>query len=178
MKEQQLISLELVPGGLYRYKAACGYTIGRASSAPSVRTMAEAEHSPIRCIQFDIRLLVYSFVSVHLRTHNKTGQLHFVESLREDRTKRTDIEGGRYDLVRHMMVLNAQHLIDMSRRRLCSKASKATTDIWREVCEAACEAVPALEGLLRPNCVYQGRCYESKPCGYYEGWKEAKCESI
>jgi len=143
---------------------ACGATLGREISKPDLFQMLKSEHSPIRCLMFKIVVEIPSFVSVHFVRHSATGQLHFVQSLRDDRggTGKED----RNTPVRHMMILNAQHLIDISRKRLCSKAHPETRVAWQRILiELACH-MPELLYVCKPECEYRGgTCYELKGCG-------------
>ena len=66
-----------------------------------------------------------------------------------------------------MCLINAETIINMSRKRLCTKASKETREIWQKVCELIEECDPDLYQHLVPQCVYRGGiCPESKCCGY------------
>lgn len=66
-----------------------------------------------------------------------------------------------------MCLINAEAIINMSRKRLCTKASKETREIWQKVCELIEECDPDLYQYLVPQCVYRGGiCPESKCCGY------------
>ena len=131
------------------------------------RKILLAEHSPIRCLQFRIRLenLPY-WVSVHLVRH-KIGVEHFVTTQRDDRTdksaSRADLPQGA--LVAHEMLVNAQALIAMSRKRLCFLASPETTLAWMKV-RSLVRAIgePELADLMVPECVYRGFCPEMSRC--------------
>lgn len=126
------------------------------------------EHSPSRTQMFWIEMVdIPTFVSVHLVRHSATGQQHFVQSNRGDRGG--DATANRDTPVKHSMLLNAQHLIDMSRKRLCSQASLDTRRLWLDVRDAVAEVDPELALFMVPNCVYRGgQCPEPKPCGSYK----------
>jgi len=71
--------------------------------------------------------------------------------------------------VNHRMLLNAQHLIDMSRKRLCYQASEDTRHVMQRIQLAVCAVDPDLSSYMVPNCVYRGGyCCEPKPCGNYK----------
>ena len=75
---------------------------------------------------------------------------------------------GRLSSVNHRMLLNAQHLIDMSRKRLCHKASVETTEVMTLIKEAIREVDPALAKYMVRECVYRGGyCHEPRACGKY-----------
>ena len=68
--------------------------------------------------------------------------------------------------------VNAQTLINISRRRLCNTASKETIEAWKLVVKTLKENVdPILADFLVPNCIYRGFCPEANSCGY---WKSNK----
>ena len=65
-----------------------------------------------------------------------------------------------------MCLINAEAIINMSRKRLCAKASKETHEIWQKVCELIEECDPDLYPHLVKPCVATGVCRERKSCGY------------
>ena len=127
------------------------------------------EHSPSRTQIFWVYMEgVQSFVSVHFVRHAAVGQGHFVQSNREDRGGPGDSVVNRTTPVNHRMLLNAQHLIDISRRRLCFQASVETRFAWKMVRDAVMVIDSDLAKYMVPNCVYRGGyCCEPKPCGNY-----------
>lgn len=127
------------------------------------------EHSPSRTQIFWVKMKdVYSFVSVHFVRHAAVGQQHFVKSNRDDRGGAGNESVNRLSLVNHRMLLNAQHLIDMSRKRLCHKASLETREAMESIHSKVCDCDPALAKYMVPNCVYRGGyCCEPKPCGVF-----------
>lgn len=72
----------------------------------------------------------------------------------------------RYAPTSLMGLMNAEAIINMSRKRLCAKASKETREIWQKVCEAIKEVDPDLYPHLVPPCVAKNLCSEAKSCGY------------
>ena len=65
------------------------------------------------------------------------------------------------------MTANAQAIINISRKRLCSCASVETREAWKQVLEAIKEVDPILVDKCVPECIYRGFCPEfMKPCGY------------
>ena len=133
----------------------------------NIGKMYRSEHSPIRAQMFSIMMKgIPSFVSVHFVRHSCTGQLHYVSSCREDR----GFMGiaNRNTPVNHLMVVNSQHILDISRKRLCKKSHKKTTMIW----SIALSQLPQeLQECCVPECVYRSGCNEFKSCGYYEACK-------
>lgn len=128
-------------------------------------------HSPIRTLNFVVRMEIPSWVSVHLVRH-KIGVEHFVSTQRSDRTGE-DRGAARQDtLVSHMMWFNADALIKMCHARLCKQASKETTEVMQRITDLVLESNPEFEDLLVPRCYYRGGlCTEFYPCGYNKTYK-------
>ena len=127
------------------------------------------EHSPSRTQMFWIHMEnIPSFVSVHLVRHAAVGQQHYVMSNRTDRGGLGNEVVTRNSPVNHRMLLNAQHLIDMSRRRLCYKASPETREVMGRIKEAIGVIDPDLALYMVQECVYRGGfCHEPKACGNF-----------
>ena len=65
------------------------------------------------------------------------------------------------------MTCNAQAIINISRKRLCSCASKETREAWGQVVEKLKEVDPVLAEVCVPECIYRGFCPEiDRCCGY------------
>ena len=122
--------------------------------------MLLAEHSPIRLVEFE-----WTWITVHLVRHHE-GCEKFIHSQREDRRNlivpRDKLEQG--SLNDMDMTANAQALINISKVRLCMKASKETRRAWRQVIDAVREIDPVMADKCVPSCVYRGFCLEG--CGY------------
>lgn len=130
------------------------------------KTILLAEHSPIRKLLFSWKWsnLPY-WVSVHFVRH-KYGIEHFVSTQRTDRTG-TDRTGARQDApVEHECFANAQAVMFISRRRLCSQASPETRAAWKLVVEEIAKVEPEVASACVPECVYRGFCPEFRSCGY------------
>lgn len=130
------------------------------------KTILLAEHSPIRKIKVAWKWKnLKSWVSVHFVRH-KHGIEHFVTTQRTDRTG-VDRDNSPQDApVSHECDANAQALIFISRRRLCSQASPETRQAWLEVKTEIAEKDPILASVMVPECVYRGFCPEFHSCGY------------
>ena len=145
-----------------------GKDSGKAPSSVWKRKILLAEHSPIRLLTFTIRLKdIPYWVSVHLSRH-KHGIEHFVSTQRSDRTgvRRDELPQGA--LVTHTINVNAQALINISRKRLCNQASTETWAAWHEVVREVKSWEPELASVCVPECVYRGFCPEMKSCGYVD----------
>lgn len=92
-----------------------------------------SEHSPIRKIRFAWKWIdLKSWVSVHFVRH-KIGIEHWVSTQRVDRTGVNRDKSPQDTPVCHECEADAQALINISRRRLCSQASPETRGAWKEV---------------------------------------------
>jgi hypothetical protein len=149
-------------------------TIGKAPLAkePSKSWEAKmllAEHSPIRLVEFDWTWKdIMQWVTTHLVRHHE-GCEKFVHSQRGDRrvlpVPRNELPQGTLNDMD--MTANAQAIINISRKRLCSCASKETREAWEQVVEAIREVDPVLADKCVPECLYRGFCPEfMNPCGY------------
>ena len=130
-----------------------------------------AEHSPIRLLEFDWTWgEIQQWVTTHLVRHHE-GCEKFVHTQRVDRNP--ELEGlSRDELPQGLLndmdtTANAQALINISRKRLCSCASKETREAWKQVKEAIREVDPIMADKMVPECIYRGFCPEFiNPCGY------------
>jgi len=139
------------------------------SGEPSIKwkkKIIKAEHSPLRCLMFNIDFYdIPYYVSVHLVRH--------VHSQPFVSTSRPDIDGHqppreeqqKTDPVNMRLFLNAQEIINISKVRLCNKAEFKTRNIWRQVIEELRKIEPELANACVPNCLYRGFCPEFKSCG-------------
>lgn len=149
-------------------------TIGKRplSKEPSQEWEAKmllAEHSPIRLVEYDWSWEeIKQWVTVHLVRHHE-GCEKFVHSQRGDRrdlgVPRDELPQGTLNDMD--MTANAQAIINISRKRLCSCASVETREAWKQVLAAIKEVDPILVDKCVPECIYRGFCPEFiKSCGY------------
>lgn len=125
-----------------------------------------AEHSPIRTLQFKWKWLDIAYwVSVHYVRH-WLGIVHFVSTSRTDRTGVDRNELLQNNPVDHECEANAQALINISRKRLCNKASHETREAWEAVKDEISKTDPIIASVMVPECVYRGFCPEFMSCGY------------
>lgn len=132
------------------------------------RRLLMCEHSPIRLarVQWKWMSLPY-WVSVHIVRH-WLGVSHWVSTQRSDRKEdivpRDQIVQGAP--VIHEMEMNAQAMINISRKRLCMLASPETRQAWKMGLDTIKEAEPELYSVCVKECIYRGFCPEFKTCGY------------
>ena len=119
------------------------------------------------------------YVSVHFVRHH-IGVNHYVQTQRNDRQDNYDRRKATQDTtVSHVMSINAQELIFMSHKRLCSQASIETIVVMKEICKQVEELCPEFIGLLVPECVYRnGKCTEFYPCGAAESLLKINNEKL
>ena len=153
-----------------------------------------AEHSPIKLVEYCISFKdLRQWVGVHLLRHEHViPQIHTQRGDRRDIIKEypyiqkaldelaSEIRANTNprDFVRQGELndqdfyVNAQTLINISRRRLCNTASKETVEAWKLVVKVLKENVdPIIADFLVPNCIYRGFCPEVNSCGF---WKTNK----
>ena len=159
--------------GIQYFKAACETTSNKEIKSIDrlislKQRMYLAEHSPIRMRQFWIHLAnIPTFVATHLVRHH-VGIDHYQMSHRFDRTHIPDEESNRMTPTNISMHINAQALINMARKRLCSKASPETRKVMEVIKEAIRVLDPALAEVMVTECVYRHMCPEEKSCGYID----------
>lgn len=130
------------------------------------RRILEARHSPIRYLQFSFFIEgIPSWVATHLCRHVHAQP--YIRSQRNDRQKEYDRNAARQDAPVNMILdVNAEELMVIANKRLCSQASKETQDVVKMMCLAVLDVCPEFEGKLVPMCEYHGgKCHEMKPCG-------------
>lgn len=130
--------------------------------------MLLAEHSPIRNVNYYISIWnIRQWVTVHIVRH-WLGFIPFVHTQREDRRvldcSRDELPQG--SLNDMDIMANAQALINVSKKRLCNKASKETKEAWKKVQDAIREVDPVMADKMVPSCIYRGFCVELDCCGY------------
>lgn len=126
-----------------------------------------AEHSQIKLVEYKIQFKsLRQWVGVHLLRHGFT--LPFIHSQREDRRKlncsRDDLPQG--SLNDQDFYVNAQTLINISRKRLCNCASPETREAWEAVKDKIKEIDPIMARFMVRNCIYRGFCPEMHCCGF------------
>lgn len=141
-------------------------------SAKWKRKMLISEHSPIRQLIYRWKWTnLPSWVSVHLVRH-KIGIEHFVSTQRTDRTGVDRSQLPQDAPVTHECIADAQAIINISRKRLCHKASPETRAAWEMFLVELSKVEPELVRVCVPDCMYRGLCPELKSCGFIgtEAW--------
>lgn len=145
-------------------QAACSFTINKESKM-SLANIYKCGHSPIRTQLFWVQMSdIPTFVSVHLVRHS-LGVTHYVKSNREDRVCYSG-DLGRRQPVNHAMLINAEALINIARKRLCGKTHEETYNVVQMIKEQVAYADPDLARFMVAECVFRGnKCFELKGCG-------------
>lgn len=155
-------------------------TVSKDSSIPPSyewkRKILKANHSPIRTLQFCFRITDLPYwVSVHLVRH--IHAVPFVSTQRDDRTDK-EISRGKMPQdapVTMCWYMNAEELMTIAHKRLCTLASKETRDVVKMICDAVETVCPEFSGLFVPNCEYRGGiCEEFNCCGYNQSVLKAR----
>lgn len=132
------------------------------------KKMLLAEHSPIRNVIYYVSIWnIRQWVTTHLVRH-WLGFIPFVHTQREDRrvleVPRDELPQGALNDMD--ISINAQSLINVSRKRLCNCASKETREAWIGVKKAIEKIDPVMAEQMQPNCIYRGFCPELNSCGF------------
>ena len=159
-----------IKGSWEDVRHSCGITVNKTLTSDITEEwkykLLLSEHSPIRQIIVKATFVdIPYWVSVHLTRH-KIGIEHWVRSQRTDRTGVDRNSLPQNTLVTHEIECNAQALINISRKRLCAKASTETSLIWIALIEEINAIEPELARLCVEECVYRGFCPEFKSCGF------------
>ena len=140
--------------------------VGTMPGADWKHKILAAGHSPIRVLPFYISMTdIPYWVAMHLVRH--VHSVPFISSQRNDRQTMYDRRTAPQDAPVNMdWYMNAEELINVSHKRLCTQASIETRAVVAEICDLVLDACPEFEGLLVPMCMYRnGKCTEFKPCG-------------
>jgi hypothetical protein len=145
-------------------------TNGKYPDAAWKRKILLSEHSIIRKIKISAKWEgIKYWVSQHICRH-KIGIEHFVRSQRPDRPNNTNNrdEQPQGALIQHEIEVNAQAIINISRKRLCNCAMPETREAWKAFLLTIKEKEPELYSVCVPDCIYRGYCYELNSCGYFK----------
>lgn len=148
-------------------------TVGKDAIKPPTakwkREILNARHSPIRYMMFSFLIEdIPSWVSVHLCRHVHAQP--YVKSQRNDRQSEYDRNAERQDApVSMIWDINAEELMVVANKRLCSQASPETRAVIAEICNIVSEECPEFAEFLVPICDYHGGvCHELHSCGRWD----------
>ncbi len=140
--------------------------LGKDPSEAFKRKILMAEHSPIRSLIYCFKIDdVKSWVATHFVRHH-VGVEKWVSTQRSDRTGVNRDEAPQGTKVNMEMEANAQAMINMGRKRLCSQASADTRKVMQAMKDEVAKQDPYLADIIVKECVYRGFCPEMQSCGY------------
>ena len=124
----------------------------------------KARHSPIRRLRFSFLFEgIPSWVSVHLARHKHAQP--YIKSQRNDRQDEYDRETAPQNASVNMIYdVNAEELMVVANKRLCSQAAEKTRQVVRMMCNEVLKTNPEFKPFLVPMCQYLGECKEMYPC--------------
>jgi hypothetical protein len=159
-----------IKGTWKEIKDSCLTTIGKKSNKEPdsnfKKRLLLSEHSPIRQLIIKAKFIdLKSWVSIHIIRH-KHGIEHWVRTQRTDRTNIDRDKLPQDSLVDHEIEANAQAMINISRKRLCAKASNETRLAWSSMLDTIKDIEPELYSVCVPECIYRGFCPEFETCGF------------
>lgn len=140
--------------------------LGKEPSDSFKRKILRAEHSPIRSLICCFKITnLKSWVATHFVRHH-VGVEKWVRTQRTDRTgvNRDELPQGAE--VEMELEANAQALINMSRKRLCSQASPETREVMEAMKEEVSKRDKFLAEVMVKECIYRGYCPEMWSCNY------------
>lgn len=153
----------------YEVKRRALVTVGKTEFKPPTeqwkRSILEARHSPIRYLQFSFYIECPSWISVHLVRHVHAQP--YVRSQRNDRQSDYDRNAARQDApVQMIFDVNAEELMVIANKRLCTQAAKEKRELVKEMCKLVEEKCPVFNEVLIPMCQYHGNVFhELHGCG-------------
>lgn len=140
--------------------------LGKEPSDKFKKRILMAEHSPIRGLIYCFKITnIKSWVATHLVRHH-VGVEKWVRTQRTDRTGENRDEIVQGAPVEMELEANAQALINMSRKRLCSQASPETREVMQEIKKQVSQRDEFLARIMVKECVYRGFCPEMQSCNY------------
>lgn len=140
--------------------------LGKEPSDKFKRKILMAEHSPIRSLIYCFKITnLKSWVATHFVRHH-VGVEKWVRTQRSDRTGTNRDELPQGAEVEMELEANAQALINMSRKRLCSQASPETRQVMQEMKKEVSKRDKFLADVMVRECVYRGFCPEMKSCEF------------
>lgn len=161
----------------------------RKPSEKFIKESLMAEHGHIKVVQYKITIKdLAQWIGVHFLRHAYT--LPYICTQRNDLNESVEemvnrIVGELLKMIQeeepgynprnllpqgtrndHMFWMNAQTIINISKRRMCSTASKETREVWRMILAELAKVDPVIAWFCVPMCVYRGFCPERECCGY------------
>ena len=140
--------------------------LGKEPSNDFKKKILMAEHSPIRSLIYSFKITgIKSWCATHFARHH-VGVEKWISTQRTDRTgvNRDDLPQSAE--VNMELEANAQALINMSRKRLCSQAAPEAREVMQAIKDTVAERDEFLARVMVKECVYRGFCPEMKSCNH------------
>lgn len=165
------VSLTEIKGNYQQVANRCRTTVskgelGKEPKESFKRKILMAEHSPIRGLIYCFKITnLKSWVATHFARHH-VGIEKWISTQRTDRTgvNRDELPQGAE--VTMEIEANAQALINLSRKRLCTQASPETRQVMQEIKKEVQKQDPFMANVMVKECIYRGFCPEMWSCGY------------
>lgn len=140
--------------------------LGKEPSDKFKRRILMSEHSPIRSLVYCFKITnLKSWVATHFARHH-VGVEKWISTQRTDRTgvNRDELPQGTEVMME--LEVNAQALINLSRKRLCNQAAPETIQVMHAMKKEVSLQDPHMARVMVRECVYRGFCPEMQCCGY------------
>lgn len=161
-------------------KNKCRTTVGKSYSEVNAtedfkKKLLISQHSPMRLLKVDFTWNnIKSWCATHFSRHKWEC---FISTKRSDRT---GVDRGFLSQDESVILdgeMNAQHLVDTSRVRLCYQASKETREFMEDLKDTL-HSIPEtkeIADVMVPNCIYRNGCPEGfSPCNFFDKFSEDK----
>lgn len=167
----QMFAIELTDIPLFVASQLVRSHVGVQWYQRSKRTDRGGEDFRIECYDFGQTLdTLAEYIDADMPQDKVNGIITALDEM-ETEVKSWANKFDRYAPTDLLGVLNAEAIINMSHKRLCTKASLDTRAIWAQVVNAIRDIDPDLANHCVPQCVYCGFCSEPKGCGWIKSQK-------
>ena len=128
-----------------------------------IERLVKSQHSPLRFRQYYIEFDCPYWVAMHLRTHwvGVTAMDISATVIVSSRTDITKVARDPERIVTVFTVMNAQAVLNISKARLCTKASPETVKVWEDILAELYLLDPTVIDHCETSC---SDCTEFKPC--------------
>ena len=118
---------------------------------------------------------IKSWIATHFARHKYEC---YISTQRSDRTGVNRDKSPQDTPVNMDNSANAQHLIDISRKRLCYASAPETVEKMRDLKFEISKYERELSEVMVPNCVYRCGCPEFEECGFWSTFKSKNKNSL
>lgn len=168
----QIFTLEMTDIPLFVASQFVRSSVGVTWFMRSKRTDRGGEDFRVECYDFGQRLDIIAENINECLSEKQADDLTQTLDEMEDEVKEWPSRFDRYAPTNLMCIINAEALMNLAHKRLCSKASKEATEVFNAIKAEVAKVDPDLAKHLVPTCIYRGGiCPEAKPCGYNKNEK-------